>query len=62
MTAAPSLSRRSTVKDSSTVGMPPADTSKAPTGWPYDSPGHRPESNAPKESGALKGRNNGGGA
>jgi len=35
--------------------------SKAPTGRPYDSPGQRPGSNAPMKSGALKGRNNGGG-
>ncbi len=35
--------------------------SKAPTGRPHDSPGHRPGSNVPIESGALKGRNMGGG-
>ncbi len=35
--------------------------SKAPTGRHHTSPGHRPGSNAPMESGALKGRNNGGG-
>ncbi len=34
--------------------------SKAPMGRPYNSRGHRPGSNAPIESGALKGRNNGG--
>lgn len=58
---APNLSRRSTVKDSLTVGMLPPATSKAPTGQPYGSPGQRPGSNAPIESGALKGRNMGGG-
>lgn len=35
--------------------------SKAPTGRPHDSPGHRPGYNEPIESGALKGRNMGGG-
>lgn len=62
MTAAPSLSRSSTVKDSLTVGMLTTATSKAPTGRPSDNPGHRPRSNASIESGALKGRNNGGAA
>ena len=59
---APKLSRRSTVKDSLTVGMLPPAISKAPTGRPYESPRQRPGSNVPIESGARKGRNNGGGA
>ena len=53
---APHLSHRSTVKDSLTVGMLPPAISKAPTGRPFDSPGHRPGSNAPMESKAPTGR------
>jgi hypothetical protein len=44
----------------STCELDESDDTKAPTGRPNDSPGHRPGSNAPTESGALKGRNNGG--
>jgi hypothetical protein len=53
---APNLSRRSTVKDSLTVGMLPPAISKAPTGRPYDSPGQRPGSNVPIRSKAQTGR------
>jgi hypothetical protein len=53
---APNLSRRSTVKDSLTVGMLPPAISKAPTERPYDSPRHRPGSTVAIEFGAPTGR------